>query len=187
VRLFLAVFPGEDFRAALSSRLDDAAGRLPLRWTRPETWHLTLQFLGEWPDQRRNALQAMLDATDAGEPFTLAPGGLGGFPDLRRPRVLFLHLEDDGRAAPLAAAVREATARAWPGGPQDTKAFRPHLTIARVRGDLDGATLKALRNIDLSGLPEIPVEGWSLVAADLQPGGARYREVAFWRVRKKGE
>jgi len=187
VRLFLAVAPGGPFRAALSARLDAARRALPVRWTGPEGWHLTLQFLGEWPEERLPGLQDALDAVDPGPPFVLRPGPLGAFPDLRRPRVLFLHLEDDGQSAALARRLRAAVAACWPDGPQDAKGFRPHLTLARVGAPLERSQMKMLQGIELSDLPEIPVEGFALVASTLRPDGARYRDLGFWRVRKKGE
>ena len=187
MRVFLAVAPGERFAAALSARLDGARGRLPVRWTRPEGWHVTLQFLDEWPEERLAALQDALDGLDPGPPFTLAPAGLGAFPDRRRPRVLFVHLEDDGRAAALARRVRAATDAAWPDGPPDRRPFRPHVTVARARAPLGHDDLKVLDGIDFSGLPEIPVEGFALVASQRLSDGARYRDLAFWRLRKKGE
>ena len=60
MRAFLAVHPGDEFRAALSRRVDPWRDRIPVKWTRPETWHLTLQFLGEWPAERLEALQERL-------------------------------------------------------------------------------------------------------------------------------
>ncbi|HPF69697.1 MAG TPA: RNA 2',3'-cyclic phosphodiesterase [Candidatus Krumholzibacteria bacterium] len=187
MRLFLAVAPQGQFTAELATRLDAARAAVPLRWTRPDSWHLTLQFLGEWPDERVNALLPRLDAVDPGDAFVLRPGGLGAFPDLARPRVLFLHLGDDGQSAALAGRLRDAVAAAWPDGPQDVRPLRPHLTLARVGAPLEREQLKILQDMELSGLPDIPVEGFALVCSALGPGGSRYSDVAFWRMRKKGE
>jgi 2'-5' RNA ligase len=187
VRVFLAVPPGERFSATLSARLDGVRDHLPVRWTRPHAWHLTLQFLGEWPQERLATLQNALATFAPGPPFRLRPAGPGAFPNLRRPRVLFLHLQDDGLAAHLASRLRVLVDEIWPDGPQDRKEFRPHLTLARVDRSLGRDQVKIFENMDLGGLPEISVEGFSLVASDLGPGGARYRDLAFVRMRKKGE
>lgn len=187
MRVFLAVHPGEEFCVALSTRIDPWRDRIPVKWTRPATWHLTLQFLGEWPAAPLAALQERLDALSCPPRWELRPGLLGAFPDLRRPRVLFLQLVDDGRIAELTDLVRGAVAAAWPDGPQDTKPMRPHLTLARVKAPLERTQVNALGDIDLGGLPDLPVTGFALVASQLLPEGAQYRNVAFWGLRKKGE
>ena len=102
LRLFVAIPCGERLRAALSARLDVSGADLSLRWTRPHSWHITLQFLGDWPETRVPALVEALSASSGPPPFTLVPEGLGAFPGLRRPRVLFLQMGDDGAAAGLA-------------------------------------------------------------------------------------
>lgn len=187
MRVFLAVHPGEQLVRDLSARLDSWRDRLPVRWTRPDTWHLTLQFLGEWPQARLDDLQTALAAAATGAPFTMAPGSLDGFPDLRHPRVLFLQMTDDGQGVALAARVREIVDRTWPDGPQDTRPYRGHLTLARLRSPLSSDDWNLLNNIDLSGLTKVSVEGFSLVASQRGFQGVRYHDLAFWRMRKKGE
>ncbi len=187
MRVFLAVHPGEEFRTALSARIDPWRGRVPVRWTRPAGWHLTLQFLGEWPPERLDALQEGLDSTTDRAPWDMRPGGLGAFPGLARPRVLFLQMADDGQLADLAARVRRTVDATWSDGPQDVKPMRPHVTLARVKAPLERSMLNSLRDMELSGLPEVAVTGFALVASELRPDGPRYRDLAYWRLRKKGE
>lgn len=187
VRLFVAVPCGEPLRAALTSRLDASGTGPDVRWTRPDTWHLTLQFLGDWPRNRVPALvEAFTEVADS-SPFTLPVRGLGAFPGLRRPRVLFLQVADDGAAAALARSVREKVAGIWPEGPQDTKPFRPHLTLSRIRRPLTRNDLNYLREWDLTGLPDLTVEGFRLYSSVLGPAGARHAVEAEFALRKKGE
>jgi len=187
VRVFLAVHPGEQLVRELSARLDPWHRRLDLHWTSSSAWHLTLQFLGEWPPEGLERLQTALTGADCGEPFTIAPGSLGGFPDLRLPRVLFLQMTDDGQGAELAARLREIVDRTWPEGPQDTRPYHGHLTLARLRSPLGRDDCRMMDTIDLSALPDVQVEGFSLVSSELHTAGPRHRELAFWRLRKKGE
>lgn len=183
----MAVPAPEQLAAALTTALDGPRHRLPVRWTRPETWHLTLQFLGEWPAERLQALAAALAAAPAAEAFALSCGGLGAFPHPRAPRVLFLHLEDDGRLARLAGDVRRIVAGIWPQGPQDVQPFRGHLTLARVSRKLDLEELNLLQEFELNGLPDFPVHRFALVRSDLTPQGPRYTDLAGFALRKKGE
>ncbi|MCK9996259.1 MAG: RNA 2',3'-cyclic phosphodiesterase [Candidatus Krumholzibacteria bacterium] len=188
MRVFLAVSCGEQLTAAVTTALDNLrAGpvdSLPVRWTRPETWHLTLQFLGDWPADRLAGLQTALEAASDQSAFSLTPGRLGGFPDLKSPRVLFLHMDDDGQAARLAGSVRTIVNKTWREGPQDNRAFRAHLTLARIRAKLSRSDFNLLQKLKLDGLPDVAVEGFSLVASELRPEGPRYTELAFFGLRK---
>jgi 2'-5' RNA ligase len=186
-RAFVAVPCGEQLAADLSRRLDAAAGRVAVSWTQPRTWHLTLQFLGDWPADRLTALRAGLGALAADAPPPLVPAGWGGFPDLRRPRVLFLQFEGAVPVSDLARQVSAASAAAWPDGPQERRPAHPHLTLARVRGPLEDRQLKSILDIDLSDLPVFLVERFCLWASDLRPQGARHTELASFALRKKGE
>jgi len=188
MRAFLAVSCGEQLAAALTTELDvwrsGPGGRLPLRWVRPDTWHLTLQFLGDWPQSRLSTLETALEAARDQPMFTIATGPVGGFPDLKSPRVLFLHLEDGGQAGELARRVRGIVNETWREGPQDNRDFRSHLTLARIKDRLSGFHVKLLQNIDLNTLPAVQVEGFSLMASELRPQGPLYRELAFYPLRK---
>lgn len=191
MRLFVAVHPGDQLRRELATRIDPVARDLArcraLRWTRPEAWHLTLQFLGDWPEARTDGLKQALARVPVEGPLHLQPAGLGAFPDLRRPRVLFLHLDSGGKAEQLADRVRQAVQEVWPRGPQDLKAFRAHLTLARVKGTLSPAEIQAVQRLDLEGLPGCEVGQFRLVASELHRYGARHRALASVPLTSSGD
>jgi 2'-5' RNA ligase len=188
MRVFLAVSCGEQLKAALTPQLDawrdGPLGRLDMRWVRPEAWHLTLQFLGDWPENRLKLLKTALEAAQDQPAFPLPVGMVGGFPNLKSPRVLFLHMEDDGQTGELTARVRGIVNESWRSGPQDNREFRCHLTLARIKTRLPGADVKMLQNLALKGLPPVLVEGFRLMRSELQPQGPRYTELAFYPLRK---
>ena len=164
--------PGQ-LRLDLATRLDAVHSRLRVAWTRPEAWHLTLMFLGEWPAQRLPALgTALRDAVEPHRSFVIQPGYLGAFPSRRRPRVLFLHLDGGDPLRALADDIRAAVDAVWPDGPQDHKAFRPHLTLARVKKPLSGAECSVLQALDLGAWDSFAVEQTQLVASELRREGA---------------
>lgn len=187
VRLFVAVPCGGPLREALTSRLDASPPGLDVRWTHPRTWHLTLQFLGEWPEKYVSGLREGLAPVADRSPFVMPAGGLGAFPNLRRPRVLFLQLGDDGAAARLAGAVREKVAEIWPDGPQDHKRFKAHLTLARIRRPLAVDQLKMLQDLDFTGMPDLLADRFTLYSSVLGREGARHLVEAEYGLRKKGE
>ncbi len=186
-RAFVAVPCGEPLARELSRRLDAPAGGAPVRWTDPLSWHLTLQFLGNWPVDRLTALQHGLEPLRDAPAADLHPAGLGGFPDLRRPQVLFLQFRDAEPLVELAARVRQVTGAVWPDGPQDFRSLQPHLTLARVRGSLEAKQVNALKVIDLNELPPLVMDRFSLMASQPAAGGARHTELASFALRKKGE
>lgn len=187
-RLFAAIELPQDvlevlrgIQAQTQENLADAA-RL-LRWSRPEGIHITLQFLGETPVSRIDAISEALQQASAGlTPFTLEVGGLGAFPNVRRPRVLWVGLGGDTEAATrLGAAVHDALK---PLGYTPDKPFSPHMTIARVREGTRPEQLTAVsRVLSLTStiLPEpasFQVGGVSLMQSQLQSGGSVYTQVA---------
>jgi len=179
VRLFVAVNPPARLCEDLDTRLDAIRREVRLAWTRPVAWHLTLCFLGAWPPQRAAPLPAALRAAAATvPPLVVTPGAVGAFPDLRRPRVLFLHLDGGEPLRRLAAAFRGAVDAVWPDGPQDRKELRPHLTLARIKRPLAAPDRARLAGLDPGPLAPFEVAAAHLLASELGPAGARYRELA---------
>lgn len=136
--MFVAVQPPE-------SVLEDLAGFVeprrdvdsPLRWSRPEQWHITLAFLPSVADQKLDGLVERLAETAAGRPrFSLRLAGAGAFPDPARARVLWAGLSGDlAELTHLAGNLRSAAGRA--GTHVEGGEFRPHLTLARLGRPLD--------------------------------------------------
>jgi len=176
VRLFIAVDPGERFRIELSSRLDAWRARLPLAWVRAANLHVTLRFLGELPEGALPALERALRGAVAGHaPLVLQPGGVGAFPDLRAPRVLFLQMASAGGGLErLAASVRTAVDPLLPPGGGDNKPLRAHLTLARVKRPLTPAQARGLAAIDTGAWAPLTVDDVRLVRSVTGPAGPAY-------------
>jgi 2'-5' RNA ligase len=137
VRIFCAVELPEDVRArvaAHAARLREASQpSLKISWERPEKLHLTLKFLGEIEAERVEALtRAAHRAAVGGGKFALGLHEAGVFPPHGNARVLWLGLHDDtGRLAELQRRLEAECERE--NFPRETRAFRPHITIARIR------------------------------------------------------
>jgi 2'-5' RNA ligase len=183
-RLFVALEPPDPVRrrlAALADELRRAAGRAgdEIRWVPPANVHLTLQFLGAVPEERVSNVEAALrDAAREARPLSLAVRGVGGFPNARRPRVVWAGLEGD--LAPLAALVAGLGARlAKLGFPPEERPFSPHLTLGRAR-DRRGAPGLAGA---LAGVAQEAPAPWRaaevvLFESHLSPRGPRYEAIA---------
>jgi 2'-5' RNA ligase len=127
-----------------------------LRWVPPQNWHLTVAFLGGVPEQRRGDLTARL-ARAAGRhpPLSLRLSGAAHFGS----RVLFVGVRGDlASLRALAASVSAAARRAKV--PVDDRPYRPHLTLARVRGTT------SLRDL-AAALASYDGPTWTAAAIDL--------------------
>ena len=183
-RLFVALEPPEPVRRRLGALAEDlrrGAGRAgdEVRWVPPANVHLTLQFLGAVPEERVAAVEAALGEAAAGaRPLSLSVRGVGGFPNARRPRVLWAGLEGD--LAPLAALVAGLGARLGKlGFPPEDRPFSPHLTLGRAR---DGHGAPGLAGA-LARAGQAEAAPWRaselvLFESHLSPRGPRYEAIA---------
>ncbi|GAB4311247.1 MAG: RNA 2',3'-cyclic phosphodiesterase [Candidatus Sumerlaeia bacterium] len=144
-------------------------------WTRAESAHLTLQFLGDTAEERVGELAAALDRAAARlKPFEVGLRGLGGFPNMRRPRVLWLGAAEG--AAELQAArdavVRETQAM---GIPPEERPFHAHLTLARIK-NYKGveAMMDRLRRFEGKSAGRFTASEIVLFRSQLHPQGALY-------------
>lgn len=112
------------------------------------------------------------------EPFTLTFHGLGAFPGLARPRVIWVGVAGGARECQaLQARLEEALARR--GLPKEPRPYTPHLTIARVREARGLEALQQAINRDArKDFGSLSVSSVSLLRSDLHPSGARYTEIS---------
>lgn len=184
-RLFIAINLPPDLLNVLTQvqrQLQRKLAAFPLRWSRPEGIHLTLKFLGDTdPARVPEIIEVLHRFMQRREPFDLSVGGLGMFPNARRPSVLWVGVDDrEHHLRHLAADVDKAMARL--GWRREKRPFNGHLTLARVKkhaGNRErralGETVAALQGYDQLGT--IPVQSIHLMRSELRPDGAIYTEV----------
>lgn len=173
LRTFLAIpLPPSLQRRIAALQGELSASVRGIRWTRPETIHLTLRFFGATDRNDLEKIRAcMLSNRLRMPPFQVDLAGLGAFPDQRRPRVLWLGLAPEEPLRTLFEACEAELRRA--GLPAEPRGFTPHLTIGRFRErgpDLE-QTLAAA-----SGQPlgHLPVDRLVLYESRLRPEGASH-------------
>jgi len=111
---------------------------LKVRWVPPANLHATVKFYGHLaPEQVVAVKDAAQKAVDGLRPFALATRGVGVFPDLQRPRVIWVGLQDGVEALQTLRSRLEEASEAL-GFERDPRAFRPHLTIGRIKAGQDG-------------------------------------------------
>jgi 2'-5' RNA ligase len=178
-RLFIAVMPPAEVQervAALVDLLEEH--RAILRPARPEGLHFTLRFLGDATlDEERRAAEACVAAVVGVQAFELVIGGVGVFPNARRPRVVWLGVRD-GAANLMALQRRVEEELLRLGVITARESFTPHLTLARVRADAAPRARAAL-GADVARLSDkeqarLTVSDVSLVHSALTPRGSTY-------------
>ncbi len=158
-----------------SRRMADRWPEGAVRWVDADNLHLTLRFLGDTDEQALPRLTDGLDAIGAqhrGFPLTVA--GIGCFPNLRRPRVVWAGLEDpQEKLGPLQEDVEGMVQGLdWPA---ESRPFRPHLTLGRVR-EGKGRGHRPLADPWTEEPParSFEVDSLELIESVLGRGGARY-------------
>ena len=149
---------------------------LPMRWTSPEGWHVTLKFLGStWPRLVEPVRGAVRSAADEHAAFQTEVTEIGAFPSPKRARVLWAGLSDpENRFRSLVARLDELLRDDFI---PEKRAFTPHLTVARLNppANLLDAAPDLLR-ASVSSAPFL-VDRLVLYRSHLSPRGARYEAV----------
>jgi len=177
-RVFIAVDPSAEVAARAARIIDRLRGAgVDAAWIPPDRMHLTLHFLGdEIDDADLHRICVALDGAAAAVPaFRIAFDGVGVFPDVRRPRVVWLGVQ--AGAAELARLYDELAGRLAPiGFHPEARGFRPHLTLGRFRGrGTEGATLAAaLASVEGVAAAEMRLQKIVLYESRLLKAGAEY-------------
>jgi len=175
IRAFLAVTMPPTVKEELGLVTAVLAGQTPersVRWVKPELMHLTLRFLGDTAVSNLPAITAALDEVGRqAAPFALHLGGLGCFPNRKRPRVIWVGL--DGDKKPLFELKAAVDAALLPfGWAVEERPFQAHLTLGRVN---DG---RSVGNLDLATQVQelaVAVTAVHLIESQLQRSGPVYR------------
>jgi 2'-5' RNA ligase len=135
VRLFIAVeIEDRDVLSRIIGVRDRILGLgADLKPVEDENIHLTLRFLGDVEDSMVPSIERVLEPLSGFQPFRMRVRGLGVFPDLRSPRVVWVGV---GEGSEVLRSMRGVIDRGLRGLRvfEDEHGFTPHITIARVRG-----------------------------------------------------
>ena len=182
MRLFLAINLPPEVRHAIAT---EAAAPLraiapQLTWVREPSLHLTVKFLGEQPPEMvRRLTEALQLVSERNKVIEVEIGGIGAFPNFRRPRVVWIGVSPDPKLELLHHDV-EAGCESL-GVPLDGKPFRPHLTLARVKPHAaDSITLRKLARAadEVVHVEEVLITSVDLMQSELTSTGAQHRLLA---------
>jgi 2'-5' RNA ligase len=182
--LILRTFIAVDFQTEILTKIKEIVDYLrtqapvdALKWVGRDNLHLTLKFIGEISQDKINRVKAlMVDALNTSTAFTLEVKGLGMYPNAKKPRVIWLGIENVSGLVDLHKHLDRALSQV--DIKPDTRPFSPHLTIARVRKNaapnqvsLIGETLSQFK---VGSLGITQIENVRLYQSELTPQGSIY-------------
>ena len=156
-----------------------ATSRADVKWVEPATLHLTLKFLDEISDAQCHAIEVLLARiASREEPFSLRVEGVGAFPSVGAPRVIWVGLAEGKEiVARIAGAIeQEGDALALR---REERPFAGHLTLGRVRSSRNRQALtQCLRATVWKSPPPWRVSTLTLYQSVLSPAGPSYAVLA---------
>ena len=179
LRAFIAVELPLPLREAVCKATAPLQGDIGsvVRWVPMQNMHLTLKFLGDVSLANVEMLSEMLRAeADLFPCFELRLNGLGSFPNLKRPRVLYIGIQAPATLQALQRGIDSASRRL--GYESEERGFSPHLTIGRVKQTItpteQQTVRRALEAARIDALGTARVDSVHLFKSDLKPTGSVY-------------
>jgi 2'-5' RNA ligase len=176
VRSFLAIELPDHIRTKIEEVQNDLkSSHADVRWVSPEKIHLTLRFFGNVDESRVDSIvESVKDPTRTRSRFSLAVRGMGAFPHLKNPRVIWMGLVEGKEVLiPFQKDLEKELEKI--GFKPEERPFQPHLTLGRARSsrgrnDLIGRMEKYREEV----FGEFRVDRVILFKSDLKPSGPIY-------------
>jgi 2'-5' RNA ligase len=188
VRAFIAIPLPHELCTSLSKlqeRLQSGLPKEAVRWASSGQIHLTLKFLGDVASAELTEMEKSLEEICRRfSPFSLRAEGLGCFPSVARPRVVWVGLRGDMEALQRLQSQIDPVLRPWCEGNEE-RAFLPHLTIGRVRETGPRMARQVGARVLGSSPPRLGewnVQEVKLVQSKLSPKGAKHSYLASLRL-----
>jgi 2'-5' RNA ligase len=179
MRLFIAApIPGDELAKIVEIQNELKQGlRTAIRWINPGSIHLTLKFLGETPTNKIQDICCLMENVCNHMPiFSLVCGGVGAFPSIKFPKVIWLGLEAPPELFKLQTELEQKLTRLE--FKEENRTFSPHLTLGRVQTHLstEGSFFFSQKIVEYSNkkIAVVPVKTLELIKSDLQPSGPVY-------------
>jgi len=168
LRLFVGLGLPDTHRDTLSMLERGIPGA---RWVEADNYHITLRFIGEVPESDADDIHAALSALRFNA-FQISLVGVGHYGKLRKARSLWAGVEPADPVRHLHAKIESAIVRA--GFPRDERRFRPHVTLARIKGETGHHLANFLSEHGDFRTPAISVSSFHLFRSQLTRSGPIY-------------
>ena len=183
IRSFLAFELPGDIREKVSKISGEVKNSgLNAGWVKPGNIHLTVIFMGNIDEKEIPGIISTIDnAACNHKTYDISLGGMGLFPDIRRPRVIWLGL--NGEIDGLASLRDDLQKSLKPFGiKQEKRPFKPHLTLGRFRKPIKDPVLlkKVIEKYRDTRGPGGKLQELVMFKSELNPGGAVYTRIHSW-------
>jgi RNA 2',3'-cyclic 3'-phosphodiesterase len=139
--------------------------------------HVTLKFLGDTPVEQVPEVAAAIRSCLADQAACdVELSGIGAFPDLRRPSVFWVGIQNAGRLAEMARLLE--TTLAPLGYPPEARSFHPHLTVLRVKFRPPPALFELVAAHATADFGTAHIGAVEYLQSELKPGGSQYTVLA---------
>lgn len=173
LRLFIAIEMPTEIKSQIANVISELrSAQAEVRWEQPEKLHITLKFLGETSEDLLPQIVLLLEGVaEKTSPFTIKYSGLGCFPNIHEPRIVWVGVDDiTDKIQPLVASIE--TEMASIGLEKEIKAFHPHVTIGRMKSRKNMSTLlRTMESITLESQP-MSITEIVLIKSELKPAGS---------------
>ncbi len=180
MRLFTAILLPPEILLRLERLLSALRPEALIKWSPLDNLHITTKFIGNWPENRLQELDAALMAVPPRDPFKIHIRELGWFPDTRSPRVFWAGV--NGCPA-LLDLVKETEERLETLGiAKEERPFSPHLTLARIKNPVPLDRLREkVQEFKFADLGTFQVSYFSLFRSDPGSNASVYRNLRDYR------
>ncbi len=179
-RLFVALRPPRPIRDLLRAAMH---GISAARWQDDDQLHLTLRFIGEVDRHRAEDIAAALGALHA-PAITARIAGVGLFDRRGAPHMIWAGVEPLAKLAALQRKIDQLLARV--GVEAETRAFMPHVTLARLNRSAGPVAPFLALHSDLASAPFV-FDHVILYESEMGHGGSRYHPVARYPLDVSGD
>jgi 2'-5' RNA ligase len=180
IRTFIAVdLPSSVLEALgqVSSQLQEKLPDTPVRWVNSQKMHLTLKFLGDISKKNIGMVEKILHSeASKRQAMEIGIGGIGAFPKMRHPRVIWIGIEAPAELFDLRRGIEDGVARM--GYNYDKYDFTPHLTLGRISRKASARDVRTVGNVlhefQVGFIGVARIGAVHLYRSDLHPDGAKY-------------
>jgi 2'-5' RNA ligase len=186
MRLFTALDLSPEVLLRMERLISGLRPEALINWSPLDNLHVTVKFIGEWPEARLDELDRQLGTLGRREPFGMEIRDLGWFPGKGAPRVLWAGVHGGSALAQLA---RDTEDRLEPLGiAKEQRPFSPHLTLARIKHPAPlGRLRKQVQDRQTAVFGAVPVSQFTLFRSEPGSNASIYHRLREYRFQAAGQ